>query len=269
VWSILTDYNNLANHVPNLMKSYTIPNPNNKNGIRLFQEGAQKIIGFDFRASLTMDLVEEEGDQNSSRQEKTLRFKLADSVMFSSFDGSWSLKYHSRSRKIDPSTGQYIYVYKTQLTYSVFVRPKGLVPVVALEWRIKEDIPTNLVAVKSAAESLYQRQQQFALSSSTSLSDQGKVVTKSVTDNNSDNDNSSNGRILVQSNTNSNTLVVADLTPLPTNIVKRVYQNSMWDEDETLGMYIGTAAASASGLTANKNKGRNNNSTNNNKSVGI
>lgn len=234
------------------MKSYTIPNPNNKKGIRLFQEGAQKIIGFDFRASLTMDLVEEDSDQNSSRQEKTLHFKLADSAMFSSFDGSWSLKYHSRSRKTDPATGQYIFVYKTQLTYSVWVRPKGLVPVVALEWRIKEDVPTNLMAVKAAAESLYTRQQQLAALPAVTSS-------QSVRLNDGTMSFAEPSRSTAQSTTNP--LVVADLTPLPTSIAKRVYQ-SMWDEDETLGMYIGSSAA----MTANKNKGRNNST---NKSVGI
>ena len=55
VWSILTDYDNLATHVPNLVRSERRPHPTN--GIRLFQEGAQKIVGFDFRASLTMDMT--------------------------------------------------------------------------------------------------------------------------------------------------------------------------------------------------------------------
>jgi len=32
----------------------------------------------------------------------------------------------------------------------VLVRPKGPVPVAALEWRIREDVPTNLRAVKAA-----------------------------------------------------------------------------------------------------------------------
>ena len=35
------------------------------------------------------------------------------------------------------------------------MRPKGPVPVVALEWRIREDIPVNLIAVKRAAEGKY------------------------------------------------------------------------------------------------------------------
>lgn len=64
VWSILTDYNNLATHVPNLVQSYLIPVPEDKQKLRLFQEGAQKIIGFDFRASLIMDMLPVPYDDN-------------------------------------------------------------------------------------------------------------------------------------------------------------------------------------------------------------
>lgn len=42
----------------------------------------------------------------------------------------------------------------TKLFYMVNVKPKGPVPVGALEWRIKEDVPTNLRAVKVASEKL-------------------------------------------------------------------------------------------------------------------
>eukprot|EP00597_Dinobryon_sp_UTEXLB2267_P010198 CAMPEP_0170103780 /NCGR_PEP_ID=MMETSP0020_2-20130122/3715_1 /TAXON_ID=98059 /ORGANISM="Dinobryon sp., Strain UTEXLB2267" /LENGTH=270 /DNA_ID=CAMNT_0010327447 /DNA_START=347 /DNA_END=1159 /DNA_ORIENTATION=- len=150
VWSILTDYNNLATHVPNLVQSYLVPAPNN--GLRLFQEGAQKIIGFDFRASLLMDMNEEAEDENRALRERMLSFKLVESRMFSSFDGSWTIRYHSRSREYDDRLQKHIYTYKTKLTYTVLVKPKGPVPVLALEWRIKEDIPVNLLAVKLAAE---------------------------------------------------------------------------------------------------------------------
>lgn len=64
VWSILTDYNNLATHVPNLVQSYLIPVPEDRQKLRLFQEGAQKIIGFDFRASLIMDMLPVPYDDN-------------------------------------------------------------------------------------------------------------------------------------------------------------------------------------------------------------
>jgi len=44
VWSIITDYDNLATHVPNLVTSALRPHPT-PGGIRLFQEGAQRIVG--------------------------------------------------------------------------------------------------------------------------------------------------------------------------------------------------------------------------------
>ena len=42
------------------------------------------------------------------------------------------------------------YRYKTKLVYRVDITPKGLVPIPALEWRIREDVPSNLAAVKQA-----------------------------------------------------------------------------------------------------------------------
>jgi Polyketide cyclase / dehydrase and lipid transport len=168
VWSIITDYNQLAVHVPNLVKSYVIPdlssdgNPSlptsmkaitRGSKVRIFQEGAQKIVGFDFRASLTMDMTEETENVGRAMAEKrTLYFKLAESGMFSSFDGNWSIRYHSRTREWDTVLREFVFRYKTMLTYSVLVKPKGPVPVIALEWRIKEDVPVNLMAMKSAAE---------------------------------------------------------------------------------------------------------------------
>ena len=157
VWIVLSDYNNLADFVPNLTKSYIVPGPPGKT--RIFQEGAQKIIGFDFRASLTMDMSEDVGDlsdrieqENRSYKEKRIGFALVQSSMFSSFDGEWVMRTHSRIKAFDNATKQYYYRYKTKLTYTVTVRPKGPVPVVALEWRIKEDVPVNLLAVKEEVE---------------------------------------------------------------------------------------------------------------------
>ena len=154
VWSILTDYNSLTKHVPNLVTSTVVPSPSDTIGTRLFQEGSQKIVGFDFRASLLMDMVEETEDEDTALKERVLRFTLVDSQMFASFDGSWTLKYHSRVRVLDPSKNEYRYDYKTKLTYTVFVRPKGPVPVIALEWRIREDIPPNLLGIKIAVEKM-------------------------------------------------------------------------------------------------------------------
>lgn len=187
VWSIITDYDHLATHVPNLTKSYVIPpngnsasvavnqapiisisssskNHQSKN-VRIFQEGAQKIAGFDFRASLTMDMREEE--ESESMNEKKLRFKLAESSMFSAFDGTWAMRYHSRVKEFDTVLNDYVFRHKTLLTYTVLVKPKGPVPVIALEWRIKEDVPINLVAMKKASEKVTANQRTKARKTTT------------------------------------------------------------------------------------------------------
>ena len=137
-----------------LVESSRRPHPSG--GIRLFQEGAQKIVGFDFRASLTMDMTElaEEGASRPTR----INFVLVDSAMFAAFDGEWRVQPYSRVRsKTDPTR----FEYKSKLSYRVNITPRGLVPVPALEWRIREDVPVNLKAVKVAAEKLVvQRRQQ-------------------------------------------------------------------------------------------------------------
>jgi Polyketide cyclase / dehydrase and lipid transport len=142
VWSILTDYDRLAIHVPNLMESrITQRNSPGRPGdgsfrCRLFQKGSQKIIGFDFSASVTMDMTE----KPLSNGDRAIVFKCVDSQFFSEFDGQWTVKEQVGADG-NPETICY---------YMVDVRPKGPVPVAALEWRIREDVPSNLRAVKAA-----------------------------------------------------------------------------------------------------------------------
>ena len=139
-WGILTDYNNLSIHVPNLLESQVqqTQSRNTQPGdgqhrCRLYQKGAQKIVGFDFSASVTMDMTE----RVVSDRQRQIQFKCVDSQFFSEFDGTWTVL----------SEG----LETTVCRYEVNVRPKGPVPVAALEWRIREDVPTNLRAVKAAA----------------------------------------------------------------------------------------------------------------------
>lgn len=160
VWSILTDYDNLNTHVPNLVASKRIRKGPGENGdgthkCRLYQRGAQKIIGFEFGADVTMDMQEkivvpgkERGridlsPNNMFPEERRIDFKCVDSQMFSEFDGQWRVV----SMPDNPFTGE----AETTVSYTVDVRPKGPVPVGALEWRIREDVPTNLRAVKKAS----------------------------------------------------------------------------------------------------------------------
>lgn len=175
VWAILTDYDNLSTHVPNLVASKRISGGQTSTGeagdgaykCRLYQRGAQKIIGFEFGADVTMDMREEvvvagkSGSITKSHEldahlnektvsstsafpeERRINFKCVDSQFFSEFDGTWSVS----QLPDNPFTGE----PETTVSYTVDVRPKGPVPVAALEWRIREDVPTNLRAVKRAA----------------------------------------------------------------------------------------------------------------------
>lgn len=150
IWSILTDYNNLSTHIPNLIQSYLINVPNDPNKLRLFQEGSQNIVGFNFSAYLIMDILPLPFNENLNLKEKILSFKLVESPMFKSFYGTWNLKYHSHIKEYDNKNKNYIYKYKTKLTYTVFIEPLGAVPIMILEWRIREDIPINLRGIQYA-----------------------------------------------------------------------------------------------------------------------
>lgn len=165
VWAILTDYDNLSIHVPNLVESKRV-NPTvteNEQGdgnykCRLYQKGAQKIIGFEFGASVTMDMTENIRMTNvvtpramklgmekkiQAGEQRRIYFKCVESPFFSEFDGEWKVSWTP-----DPNDA---FELATKVEYVVDVRPRGPVPVQALEWRIREDVPTNLRAVKAAS----------------------------------------------------------------------------------------------------------------------
>merc|ERR1712232_649172 len=91
-----------------------------------------------------MDMAESL-QRNGSKQ---IDFKCVESPFFSEFDGKWTVS-EIPENKNDPSRSSV-----TKIEYEVMVRPRGPVPVLALEWRIKEDVPRNLIAVKAAAMSL-------------------------------------------------------------------------------------------------------------------
>ncbi|KAL7530221.1 hypothetical protein ACHAXR_005980, partial [Thalassiosira sp. AJA248-18] len=144
IWGILTDYDNLSTHVPNLVESKVINNGSRIVGgrPRVYQRGAQRIFGFEFGADVTMDMTEYVHHDNINDESKmySLDFDCVDSQFFSEFDGSWILEEYSNS--------------KTMVRYIVDVRPKGPVPVAALEWRIKEDVPVNILAVSKSSRAM-------------------------------------------------------------------------------------------------------------------
>lgn len=133
VWNVLTDYNRLSEYIPNLAISVQRPHPTD--GIRVEQCGAQSILGFEFRASLTMDMTEVNG---AAEEWRAIEFSLVSSSDFRQFDGLWRMEKMATN--------------KTALCYSVNIMPKGIVPVRAIEWRISEDVPGNMDAVREECE---------------------------------------------------------------------------------------------------------------------
>lgn len=143
VWSVLSDYSRLADYIPNLALSRLRPHPHG--GIRLEQCGVQKILGFKFKAAVTMDMKEVGPTSDTSR---AIDFNLVESRDFQVFEGTWLME-------AAPDGSE-----KTSLQYRVTIVPRGLVPVKAIEWRIGEDIPGNMNAVKRECET--RRRQQAA-----------------------------------------------------------------------------------------------------------
>lgn len=144
VWNVLSDYSRLADYIPNLAISKLQPHP--KGGIRLQQCGVQKILGFEFKAAVTMDMTEVSASSGSSR---AIDFNLVESRDFKVFEGTWLME-------LSPDDAD-----KTVLQYRVTIVPRGMVPVKAIEWRIGEDIPGNMDAVKRECE---RRRRQEAIS---------------------------------------------------------------------------------------------------------
>lgn len=126
VWTILTDYDNLATHVPNLVESRILVNEgvstvagdskSTARSCRIYQQGAQKIAGFDFSASLIMDMQESLELPGSRLPKRVVSFKLVQSRFFSEFDGQWTAQVYSR-RKISSQCDDYLYT--TKLFYEV------------------------------------------------------------------------------------------------------------------------------------------------------
>jgi hypothetical protein len=242
VWAILTDYDNLSVHVPNLVESKRV-NPLNKrvstpHGVqgdgsyqcRLYQKGAQKIVGFEFGASVTMDMAEKVVRHDINEQ-RIIQFKCVESQFFSEFDGEWKVSWTTDPD--DPSK------LASLVEYIVDVRPRGPVPVQALEWRIREDVPTNLRAVKVASMNLGAEGVE-ALRNSQQQNRQGNmtytVPKKTVTAGRFSNVSASSGQQLLDM---AATVSKKAVTTARAQTSKLAPVRVQWYEDETMAAYLG------------------------------
>jgi len=233
VWAILTDYDNLSTHVPNLVESKRKrSNGGGEQGdgnykCTLYQKGAQKIIGFEFGADVTMNMKEKTIVATNTSpllpSERAIEFKCIDSQFFSEFDGEWKVKSSE-----DGLT--------TTLNYIVDVRPKGIVPVAALEWRIREDVPTNLRAVKSASitvgkEGVLKMRESLMLKNNRTTQFRRSIERNMKTISNSASVGSERardlvGRVAARVNASQQS---QQLTPIRVPV---------WDEEETMAVYL-------------------------------
>jgi ribosome-associated toxin RatA of RatAB toxin-antitoxin module len=133
VWQILTDYDRLADFVPNLSKSQQIEHPHG--GVRVEQVGTQSFLTFMFRARVVLDMVETFPHQ--------IAFEMVEGD-FKSFSGSWQLEPVELANR----TG-------TKLRYTVLVLPPRTMPVGLIERCVRSNLAVNLVAVQQRADVLF------------------------------------------------------------------------------------------------------------------
>jgi ribosome-associated toxin RatA of RatAB toxin-antitoxin module len=132
VWEVLTNYEALADFIPNLANSRLLEHPNG--GIRLEQVGSQRFLRLNFSARVVLDLEE--------YFPKEIIFQMVEGD-FKDFSGSWRLEPYSLGQE----TG-------TNLCYTVKVWPKRTMPVGIIERRLAKDLQLNLLAIRQRLEEL-------------------------------------------------------------------------------------------------------------------
>ncbi|XP_024312340.1 uncharacterized protein LOC100844212 isoform X2 [Brachypodium distachyon] len=136
VWRIITDYERLAEFVPNLVHSGRIPCPH-EGRIWLEQRGLQQALYWHIEARVVLDLREVPDAVNG----RELHFSMVDGD-FKKFEGKWSVRSGPRSAS-------------AILLYEVNVIPRFNFPSIFLERIIRSDLPVNLRALAFRSEKLY------------------------------------------------------------------------------------------------------------------
>lgn len=132
VWKVLTNYEALADFIPNLAKSRLLEHP--QGGIRLEQVGSQRLLNFNFCARVVLDLQE--------YFPKEINFQMVEGD-FRGFSGSWCLQPYSLGHSIG-----------TELCYTIQVWPKLTMPITIIERRLSKDLKSNLLAIYQRVECL-------------------------------------------------------------------------------------------------------------------
>ena len=130
VWQIITDYERLADFIPNLTSSKLLPHP--EGHIRLEQIGAQCFLKFKFCARVVLDMTEHFPSK--------VGFVMQEGD-FKQFSGAWQLQPTKDRRG-------------TRLSYELLVTPPRAMPVALIEHHICHNLTRNLLAIRQQAASL-------------------------------------------------------------------------------------------------------------------
>ncbi|XP_022750866.1 uncharacterized protein LOC111299726 [Durio zibethinus] len=144
VWNALTDYERLADFIPNLVCSGRIPCPH-PGRIWLEQRGLQRALYWHIEARVVLDLQEIPDSSNGCE----LLFSMVDGD-FKKFEGKWSVKSGTSSGT-------------TILSYEVSVIPRFNFPAIFLERIIRSDLPVNLRALACQAEKNFHGNQKMSI----------------------------------------------------------------------------------------------------------
>lgn len=132
IWRVLTNYEALADFIPNLAISRRLEHPTG--GIRLEQVGTQRLLRFNFSARVVLDLEEKFPHE--------INFNMVEGDL-KAFSGAWRLEPDVQADRV-----------ATNLCYTVCVLPKRTMPVAIVERRLSNDLRVNLLAIRQRVDEL-------------------------------------------------------------------------------------------------------------------
>lgn len=149
VWSVLTDYEGLADFIPSLAVSQLVDKRDKFS--RVYQVGQQDLpFGLKFNAKGVLDCYEGDLETSSGGRRRDIQFNMVEGD-FQTFQGSWSIEQMSTDMDED-GTSLAQREYKTTLSYSVELEPKLWLPVRLIEGILSTEIKVNLLCVREEAE---------------------------------------------------------------------------------------------------------------------
>ncbi|KAH7424364.1 hypothetical protein KP509_11G004600 [Ceratopteris richardii] len=148
IWSVLTDYENLADFIPGLAVCKV--EERWETGARLFQIGEQNLaLGLKFKAKCMINVQENPMEVLPSSVCRQIDFEMVEGD-FQIFKGSWKMEQqHERDDNMESIKEAVAETTKgTTLTYTLDVQPNLWLPVGLVEGILSKEIQNNLLCVR-------------------------------------------------------------------------------------------------------------------------